>query len=129
MRTSGAVLEFEGVRALIARNLSTDMARRELEKLEPHAQRDVLEADLAEAGEAVEYLRTAARPQAAARGAALRLDFGGLPDAEPAIHKLRIEGAGLEPREIFGVFALLDRAADAKSSLTAASARFPLLGT
>ncbi|HEX3879852.1 MAG TPA: endonuclease MutS2, partial [Bryobacteraceae bacterium] len=128
MKTSGAVLEFEGVRQLIARYLSTDVGRRELEKLEPRGDRESLEADLAEAGEAIEYLRTAARPQAASRGAAIRLDFGGLPDTEPAVIKLRIEGASLEPREIFGIFALLDRAADAKSSLVAASLRFPLLG-
>jgi DNA mismatch repair protein MutS2 len=128
MRTSGEVLEFEGVRELIGRYLSTDMGRRELEKLEPRRERESLESDLAEAGEAIEYLRTASRPQVAGRGAAIRIDFGGLPDTEPAVHKLRIEGASLEPREIFGVFALLDRAADAKSLLTAASPRFPRLG-
>jgi DNA mismatch repair protein MutS2 len=129
MRSSAPVLEFEGVRDLIARYISTDMGRRELDKLEPRQDRESLEPDLAEAGEAIEYLRTASRPQTAARGAAIRLDFGGLPDTEPAVHKLRIEGASLEPREIFGVFALLDRAADAKSLLAAASPRFPLLGT
>lgn len=128
MRTSGAVLEFEAVRELIGRYISTDIGRRGLEKLEPRRERESLEADLAEAGEAVEYLRAASRPQTAARGAAIRIDFGGLPDSEPAVHKLRIEGAALEPREIFGVFALLDRAADAKSLLTAASPRFPRLG-
>jgi DNA mismatch repair protein MutS2 len=128
MRTSGEVLEFEGVRDLIGRYMSTDMGRRELEKLEPRQERESLESDLAEAGEAIEYLRTASRPQTAGRGAAIRIDFGGLPDTEPAVHKLRIEGASLEPREIFGVFALLDRAADAKSVLSAASPRFPRLG-
>ncbi len=128
MRTSGEVLEFEALRELIAGYLSTDMGRREVEKLAPHHDQAQLEADLAEAGEAIEYLRAASRPQAAARGAAIRIDFGGLPDTEPAVHKLRIEGASLEPREIFGVFALLDRAADAKSLLVAASPRFPLLG-
>ena len=53
------------------------------------------------------------------------MDFGGLPDVDASVHKLRIEGASLEPREIFDVFALLDRAADAKSVLTAAAERFP----
>ena len=128
MRTSGEVLEFEGVRDLIGRYMSTDVGRRELAKLEPIQEREPLESDLADAGEAIEYLRTASRPQTAGRGAAIRIDFGGLPDTEPAVHKLRIEGASLEPREIFGVFALLDRAADAKSLLTAASPRFPRLG-
>ena len=63
-----------------------------------------------------------------ARGAAIRVDFGGLPDTQAAVHKLRIEGASLDPKEIYDVFALLDRAADAKSVLTAAAERFPRLG-
>ncbi len=128
MRASGGVLEFEGVRELLGRYVSTDVARRELEKLEPRHEREALEQDLAEVAEGIEYLRSASRPQATGRGAAIRLDFGGLPDTEPAVQKLRIEGASLEPREIFGVFALLDRAADAKSLLNAASPRFPRLG-
>jgi len=105
------------------------MGQRELEKVSPHTDRDRLVADLAEAGEAIAYLRLAARPQPAARGAAIRIDFNGLPDVEAAVHKLRIEGASLDPREIFDVFSLLDRAADAKSLLTAAAERFPRLGT
>src|SRR4051794_4108553 len=105
------------------------MGRRELDKLQPHNDRDRLVNDLAETGEAIEYLRLAARPQPAARGAAIRVDFGGLPDTQAAVHKLHIEGASLDPKEIYDLFALLDRAADAKSVLTAAAERFPLLGT
>jgi DNA mismatch repair protein MutS2 len=121
-------LEFEALRGVLGRYVPSPLGRRELAKVEPHTDRDRLTADLAEAGEAVEYLRLAARPQAASRGAAIRIDFGGLPDVEAAVHKLRIEGATLEPREIFDVFALLDTAADAKSVLTAAAERFPRLG-
>ena len=128
MRSSAEVLEFDGVRELVGRYLHTDMARRELEKIEPRQRRQSIEADLAETAEAIEYLRAAARPQTAGRGAAIRIDFSGLPDNEPAVNKLRIEGASLEPQEIFGLFALLDRAADAKSLLLAASPRFPRLG-
>jgi DNA mismatch repair protein MutS2 len=128
MKTSAPVLEFEALRQLLGRYLSSAPGRRELQKLEPHAGRARLEADLAEAAEAIEYLRLAARPQPAARGAAIRVDFNGLPDTEELVHKLRIEGASLEPQEIFAVFSLLDRAADAKSSLLAAAERFPLLG-
>src|SRR4051794_29678928 len=105
------------------------MGRRELDKLQPHNDRDRLVNDLAETGEAIEYLRLAARPQPAARGAAIRVEFGGLPDTQPAVHKLHIEGASLDPKEIYDLFALLDRAADAKSVLTAAAERFPRLGT
>ena len=128
MQTSAPVLEFEPLRALLARYVSSPMGHRELAKIEPHSDLPQLEADLADAAEAVEYLRLAARPQPAARGAAIRVDFGGLPDTEAAVHKLHIEGASLDPKEILDVYALLDRAADAKSVLSAAAERFPLLG-
>ncbi len=128
MRTSAEVLEYEPLRQLVGRYLSSPMGRRELEKVEPYTDRARLTEDLAETGEAIGYLRIAARPQPAARGAAIRIDFGGLPDLEASVHKLRIEGASLEPKEIFDVFLLLDRAADAKSVLTAAAERFPRLG-
>ena len=128
MKTSAEVLEFEALRQLVGRYVSSAPGRRELDKLQPHTDRARLEDDLADAAEAIEYLRLAARPQPAARGAAIRVDFGGLPDTEATVHKLRIEGASLEPKEIFAVFSLLDRAADAKSLLTAAAERFPRLG-
>jgi DNA mismatch repair protein MutS2 len=128
LNTSADVLEFEALRQVVGRYLSTAPGKRELDKLQPHADRAVLEEDLAETAEAIEYLRVASRPQAGGRGGAIRVDFNGIPDTETIIHKLRIEGAGLEPTEIFAVFALLDRAADAKSVLTASSERFPRLG-
>lgn len=120
-------MEYESLRQLLGRYLSSPLGRRELEKIQPHTARERLEEDLAETAEAVEYLRTASRPQPSVRGAAIRIDFGGLPDVEATVHKLRIEGAALDPKEILDVFTLLDRAADAKSVLNAAAARFPLL--
>ena len=132
MKTSAAVLEFEALRQLLGRYVSSPLGRRELDKVAPHADGARLADDLAEAGEAVEYLRAATRPQPAGPrgrpGAAIRIDFSGLPDVEPAVHKLRIEGASLDPKEIFDLFLLLDRAADAKSLISAAAERFPRLG-
>jgi len=126
LKTSSEVLEFEALRQLLSRYISSAPGRRELDKVQPHTDRARLEEDLAETGEAIEYLRAAARP--AARGGAIRIDFNGLPDSEESVHKLRIEGASLEPKEIFEVFALLDRAADAKSLLAASAERFPRMG-
>jgi len=126
LKTSSEVLEFEALRQLLGRYISSAPGRRELDKVQPHTDRARLEEDLAETGEAIEYLRAAARP--AARGGAIRIDFNGLPDSEESVHKLRIEGASLEPKEIFEVFALLDRAADAKSLLAASAERFPRMG-
>lgn len=128
LRTSAQVLEFEPLRQLLGRYIFSPAGHRELAKLQPHADQAKLAADLQEAGEAVEYLRLATRPQPATRGAAIRVEFGGLPDLDAAVNKLHIEGASLEPREIFDLFLLLDRAADAKSVLIAAANRFPLLG-
>ncbi|PWU05263.1 MAG: endonuclease MutS2 [Terriglobia bacterium] len=128
MKTSADVLEYESLRELIGRYVSSPLGQRELEKIQPYADRARLEEDLAETGEAIGYLRLAARPQPAARGAAIRVNFAGLPDLEAAVNKLRIEGASLDPKEIFDVFLLLDRAADAKSVLTAAAERFSRLG-
>ena len=128
MKTSAEVLEFAPLLQVVARYLSSPLGRAELEKVQPHADRDRLLADHAETGEAIEYLRTAARPQPAARGAAIRIDFNGLPDLDAAVHKLHIEGSSLDPREIHDLFLLLDRSADAKSVLTAAAERFPRLG-
>ena len=127
-RTSAEVLEFEPLRQLLGRYVSSPLGRRELEKVRPHSDRIRLDTDLAETGEAILYLQAATRPQPAARGSAIRVDFGGISDVEPAVHKLHIEGAGLEPKEIFELFTLLDVAADAKSHLAAAAERFPLLG-
>ena len=128
MRTSAAVLEFEPLRQLLGRYVASALGRRELSKVQPHADRARLTDDLAEAEEGIRYLQLATRPQPAARGAAIRIEFGAVPDVEQAVQKLRIEGAGLEPKEIFDVFSLLDIAADAKSNLTAAAERFPRLG-
>ena len=128
MKTSAEVLEFEPLRQLLGRYVASALGRRELAKIQPHADRARLTEDLAEAEEGIRYLQLATRPQPAARGAAIRIEFGGVPDVEQAVLKLRIEGASLEPKQIFDVFALLDIAADAKSNLTAAAERFPRLG-
>lgn len=126
--TSGEVLEYEALRGVLGRYVSSPLGKEELAKIAPHTDGARLASDLADAGEAVEYLRSAARPQAAARGAAIRIDFSGIPDLTEAVHKLRIEGASLEAKEIFDLFGVLDRAADAKSVLNAVAERFPRLG-
>lgn len=126
--TSAGVLEFEPLRALLGRYIMSPLGRAELEQVAPSTDREGIASALAETGEAIEYLRSATKPQPAARGAAIRLDFSSIPDLTAAVHKLRMEGASLDPKEIFDLAALLDRAADAKSILAAVAERFPLLG-
>jgi DNA mismatch repair protein MutS2 len=126
--TSAEVLEWEQVRGLLGRFIGSPLGAVELALVEPDDDRTRIEPLLAEAEEAIRYLRAAAAPQATGHGAAIRISFNGLPDVAPAVGKLHIEGAALEPREIFDLIAFLDRAADAASFLTAAGERFPLLG-
>src|SRR5690242_18118205 len=114
--------------ALVGRYVSSARGKTELEAIAPHTDRERLTEDLAEAGEAIQYLRASGKPQPAARGAAIRLDFGGMPDLADAVHKLRIEGASLDPKELLDLFAFLDRAADVRSILNAVAERFPRLG-
>ncbi len=121
--TSAEALEWEQVRALIGRYIGSPMGAAELAKLEPGDDLENLQRDLAEAGEAILYIRASATPQSSA----IRINLNGLPDITVTIQKLHIEGAALEPREIFDLIAFLDRAADAASFLSAAPERFPLL--
>jgi len=115
-------LEWEQVHTLVARLVATAAGEAEMTLVEPSADRARIEHNLAEAAEGIGWLR------AARQGGVLRIQLSGLPDVSLALEKLRIEGATLEPSEIFGLIQLLDRAADAKSSLSAAAERFPLLG-
>src|SRR5215470_2191743 len=108
MKTSSAdLLEFEALRHLLERFVASPLGRAELEKLEPVSDHEALTVTLAETEEAVKYARSAAQPKSAGRGAAIRLDFSGIADLRLAAEKLRIEGAGLEPREIFELITLL----------------------
>jgi DNA mismatch repair protein MutS2 len=125
--TSSDALEWEHVVALIKRYIATPAGDAELGGVQPSIDRDRVERSLAETGEAMAYLRAASAPQTAGKGAAIRINFNGLPDVGVSVQKLRIEGAALEPREIFDLIGFLDRAADAKSFLSAAGERFPLL--
>jgi len=129
MKSSSAdVLEFEALRALLDRYILSPLGRAELGKVEPRTDRARLENELADAEEATLYLRAAAKPQPAARGAAIRINFSSIPDLAQTVHKLRIEGAVLDPKEISDVLMFLDRAADARSILQSVAERFPRLG-
>ncbi|MBI3680266.1 MAG: endonuclease MutS2 [Acidobacteria bacterium] len=125
--TSADLLEFESLRELLVRYAGSAMGRAEVSKVRPAADRSWLAETHALNTEAIEYLRAAAKPQPAARGAAVRLRFLDLPDSREAAGKLRIEGAVLEGKEIFDLLSLLDRAADTRMLLMSVRERFPLL--
>ncbi len=125
--TSAGILEFETLRELIGRYIASPLGRRELDAAEPLSDRDQMVRMHAETAEAIGYTRAASQPQPASRGSAIRVKFTSMPDSAEAVGKLRIEGAVLEPRQIYDVSRLLDQAGETRSLITAVEDRFPLL--
>jgi DNA mismatch repair protein MutS2 len=128
MRTTSAdLLEFDPLKQLLSRYVASPLGRMELEKVSPCTDRSELEQILSEVGEAMEYVQSASRPHPAARGVPVRIRFDSFADPTEAIHKLRIEGASLEAKEIYELTELLDRADDIRRLLASAAGRFPSL--
>lgn len=125
--TSATLLEFDALKALIGRYVSSPLGRQRLDQVVPSVERAALEENLAETGEAIEYLQAAARPQPSARGAAVRLRFDALPDPDEALAKLRIEGSCLEAQEVRDITELLDVASNVRLVLGSVGGRFPRL--
>jgi DNA mismatch repair protein MutS2 len=123
------VLEFESLRELLGRYVRSALGQSELASVAPSPDRARIEAALADAAEAIAYLRTSSQPQPASRGAAIRVRFSDIDDPAQPIAKLRMEGATLEPAEIFEIGRLIDLASEARSILLAARERFPRLGS
>jgi len=120
-------LEFEALRALLGRWIHSALGRAELDRVAPGSDRASIEAALADVAEGIAYLRAAGQPQAASRGAAIRLRFSDIHDPAMAVARLRIEGATLDATEIFELTRLLDLASEARSIVLSAQDRFPRL--
>lgn len=116
IRTSGQLLEWEELRALLGRYIAGPLGRSELGKLEPRSDREWLEPALAEVAEAMAFVRASGRPPLAASV-----------DSSEAVAKLRIEGAGLDGEEIAQLAAFLERATETKSFLASEGQQFPML--
>jgi DNA mismatch repair protein MutS2 len=126
---SNPVLEFEILRALLARYVRSALGRIELEQVEPSSDRALIEEALADTEEAISFVRTSSQPQPASRGSAIRVRFDDIADLGPTLARLRIEGATLDAAEIYELSRLLDLAADARSALLSASEKFPRLAS
>ncbi|MBS1873162.1 MAG: endonuclease MutS2 [Acidobacteria bacterium] len=125
--TSADTLEFESLRELIGRYVSSPLGLRQLHMVEPSSDRAALESTLAETAEAVAYARAATQPQTAGRGAVVRVKFTSIPDSAEAVARLRIEGASLDARQIYDLTRLLDQAGEVRNLISAVDHRFPLL--
>ncbi|MGH9673777.1 MAG: hypothetical protein ACRD44_11410, partial [Bryobacteraceae bacterium] len=78
--TSADLLEFPALRDLVGRWVASPPGRKALAAVAPADDRDFLEAALEETAEAIAYVRDASRPQPAARGSAIALSFGSVPE-------------------------------------------------
>ena len=125
---SADLLEFESLRQLLGRFVHSRLGHDELDRLQPHSDRAVLENTLADVAEAVVYLRATLQPQSAARGAAIRVRFDSIPDVSTSLSLLRIEGAALEPKQLLEVTRLLEQAGEIRSVLNVAAEKYPRLG-
>jgi len=122
METSSLeLLEYDGLKAIIARQISSTPARRILEELAPSDDLPSLEAAHLETAEAVHLLEEAA----ALKGVNIR--FSGLPEIDQGLARIGIEGASLDGKEIYDLLQWLDRAAELRASIHNAGDRFPLL--
>lgn len=121
------LLQFNELREKLAGYAGSAAGRKLVESIEPHQDLAALESDLAEAGEAIGYLRELAGAQPASSHAAIRLHFDQLPAIDLALRLLKVEGASLDGRQIQDLFATLALAGEYRSILQKTASRFPLL--
>lgn len=116
------LLEYEGLRALLGRYVSSAAGKRQVGAMEPSSDVDELRARLAELSEALEFLTAGANEEGLPR-----LRFNDLEDVAEPVARVRIEGAVLEGLEILAVRTWLQRATEFRLGLSENPYRFPLL--
>ncbi|MCX6610219.1 MAG: endonuclease MutS2 [Acidobacteria bacterium] len=117
------LLEYESLRALLARYVSSAAGHRQLEAMQPSTDREALVDSLAELSEALTFLTEGDSEDSGLP----RLRFTDLEDVGEAVARVRIEGAVLEGLEILAVRAWLMRATEFRQGLSESPYRFPLL--
>lgn len=124
---SADLLEFEELRELVRRFISSPLGSAELDGVAPSPDREAIEEGFADTREALDHERALETRQPAAHGSAVRVRFQEIPDARQAIAKLRIEGAALDGKEVLEVVTLLQCAAEIRSALEFSGERYPRL--
>ncbi len=125
--SSTELLQFDELINLLAAYAGSASGRELASSLQPHSHLPTIEADLAEAGEAISYLRELSGAQPAAAGAAIRLHFDQLPPIEAPVRLLKVEGASLEGRQIQDLFTTLAFAGEYRGILQKVASRYPRL--
>jgi DNA mismatch repair protein MutS2 len=121
------LLQFPELKELLAQYTGSSAGRELVFALEPYNDRPVLEATLAEAAEAMAYLREVSGAQTAAAGAAIRLRFDQVRDVGSAVRILKVEGASLDGRDILDLFHTLAMAGEYRGILLSVADRYPRL--
>src|SRR5579883_869045 len=125
--SSTDLLQYNELRDRLSTYAGSTAGRALVGALEPHHDRVALESDLAEAAEAIAYLRELSGTQAASSGSLIRLHFDQLPDIETPLRILKVEGAALDGHQIQDLFATLAVAGEYRSILQKTASRFPRL--
>ncbi|HEX4164842.1 MAG TPA: endonuclease MutS2, partial [Bryobacteraceae bacterium] len=121
------LLQFDELLSAIAGYAGSAPGKELVLGLAPHRDLPALESDLADAGEAIVYLREAAGSQDGSHSTAVRLRFDRLPPVEPCVRILKVEGASLDGRQIQDLLATLAIAGEYRSILQRVASRFPRL--
>ncbi|MBV9301441.1 MAG: Smr/MutS family protein [Acidobacteriaceae bacterium] len=125
--SSESLLQFGELKELLAKYAGSIAGRSLVLELVPRRDRAALEADLAEASEAIGYLREVSGAQEPSHGAAIRLRFDQLRDIALSLRTLRVEGASLDGRQILDLFHTLALAGEYRGILLSVSNRYPRL--
>src|SRR5690348_10215084 len=125
--SSIGLLQFDEFVELLGTYAGSEDGKELVLALAPHNDLASLEADLAEAREAIAYLREISGAQQASSGAAIRLRFDQIRPMGGSIRILRVEGASLEGVQIRDLFAILIVAGEYRSILQRVAGRYPLL--
>jgi DNA mismatch repair protein MutS2 len=125
--SSNELLQFGDLKNLVAQYAGSLAGRDLVQALEPHNDRFALEADLADAGEAIGYLREVSGVQEPSGGAAIRLRFDQVRDVGASLRTLHVEGASLDGRAILDLFHTLAIAGEYRAILVSVSDRYPRL--
>ena len=124
--SSQSLLQFEELKELVASYAGSEAGAELLLEAAPGGNRFAVEADLADSGEAITYLREATNPEGS-RGAAVRLRFNELRDVRASLTVLRVEGARLDGRALLDLFQVLEIAGEHRTLLVGVRERYPRL--
>ncbi len=125
--SSAGLLQFDELKELVARYAGSSAGRVLVLSLDQRHDRTALENGLADAGEAISYLRELSGAQETVRGAAIRLRFDQVRELDSAVRVLQVEGASLDGREILDLFHTLAMAGEYRGVLSSVSERYPRL--